>query len=136
MCLGHVWGDAPADRTTSENTTLADIPQTVSDAMFVTLKLGMRYLWVDRYCIDQNNAEEKHDAIRNMDSIYRNACVTIIAAAGNGPDYSLPEVSRSRKALVSVDIGGHSFMVVKNPIEDVQASIWNTRSWNYQEMLI
>jgi hypothetical protein len=57
--------------------------------MFVTLKLGMRYLWVDRYCINQDDPEEKHGAIRNKDSIYRNAFVTTIAAAGSGSDYGL-----------------------------------------------
>jgi hypothetical protein len=37
--------------------------------MYFTLKIGLTYLWVDRYCIDQNNTEEKHDNIRNMEAI-------------------------------------------------------------------
>ncbi|KAF1846244.1 HET-domain-containing protein [Cucurbitaria berberidis CBS 394.84] len=135
-CLSYVWGDAPVDNATSNNQTLAKIPQTVSDAMFVTLQLGMRYLWVDRYCIDQDNLEEKHDAIRNMDSIYGNAFITIIAAAGSGSDYGLPGVSRLRKATPSVRIGSHAFMVVQDPLTDIEASIWNTRGWTYQEMLL
>jgi hypothetical protein len=136
VCLSYVWGDAPADKATSDNTTLADIPQTVSDAMYVTIQLGMRYLWVDRYCIDQNNPQEKHDAIRNMDSIYRNACITIIAAAGSGSNHGLPGVSQPRKPLPSFDIAGHAFAVLKNPMDIVQASMWNSRGWTYQEMLL
>jgi hypothetical protein len=136
VCLSYVWGDSPADNATSDNTTLTNIPQTVSDAMSVTLQLGMRYLWVDRYCIDQDNPEEKHDAIRNMDSIYRNALVTIIVAAGSGSEYGLPGVSRPRKATTSFGIGSHAFVVVKNPTEDVELSTWNTRGWTYQEMLL
>ncbi|CAN9083409.1 unnamed protein product [Alternaria alternata] len=115
---------------------LANIPQTVSDAMCVTLKLGMRYLWVDRHCIDQENREEKHDAIRNMDSIYREAFVTIIAAAGSGSDYGLPGVSRPRKATPFVKIGSHAFVAMNDPFMDMETSVWNTRGWTYQEMLL
>lgn len=136
ICLSYVWGDAIADDATSHNITSANIPQTVSDAIFVTLQLGLRYLWVDKYCIDQNNPEEKHDAIRNMDSIYRGAFVTIIAAAGSGSDYGLPGVSRPRKAATSFGIGSHAFVVMENPREDVESSLWNTRGWTYQEMLL
>jgi hypothetical protein len=133
--LSYVWGEEFAEDAASNNQILTDVPKTVSDAMFVTLKLGMRYLWVDRYCIDQDNPEEKHNAIRNMDSIYRNAFVTIIAAAGNNSDYGLPGVSRPRKATSLVKIGGHAFLAVQNPSTDIQTSIWYTRGWTYQEML-
>lgn len=37
------------------------------------MKLGMRYLWVDKYCINQANNVGKMEHIRNMDKIYRNA---------------------------------------------------------------
>lgn len=136
ICLSYVWGDAPTENATFDDRSLAEIPQTVSDAMFVTLRLGMRYLWVDRYCIDQNNPEEKHDAIRNMDSIYRNAFITIIAAAGSGSDYGLPGVSRPRKSTPPVGIDSHAFMVMQNPSIDMKDSTWNTRGWTYQEMLL
>lgn len=135
-CLSYVWGDESAEDAASNNQILADVPKTVLDAMFVTLKLGMRYLWVDRYCIDQNNPEEKHNAIRNMNSIYRNAFVTIVAAAGNSSDYGLPGVSRPRKATSLVKIGSHAFVAVRNPSTDIQTSIWYTRGWTYQEMLL
>lgn len=135
-CLSYVWGEEFAEDAASNNQILTDVPKTVSDAMFVTLKLGMRYLWVDRYCIDQDNPEEKHNAIRNMDSIYRNAFVTIIAAAGNNSDYGLPGVSRPRKATSLVKIGGHAFVAVQNPLTDIQTSIWYTRGSTYQEMLL
>ena len=136
ICLSYVWGDTTVDNATSDDITSANIPRTVSDAIFVTLQLGVRYLWVDRYCIDQNNPEEKHDAIRSMDSIYRGAFVTIIAAAGSGSDYGLPGVSRPRKAATSFGIGSQAFVVIKNPSEDVESSMWNTRGWTYQEMLL
>ena len=34
-------------------------PRVITDAMTATVELGWQYLWVDRYCIDQND-EAKH----------------------------------------------------------------------------
>ena len=62
-------------------------PKVIKDAFLVTKKLGYRYLWVDRYCIVQDDAQEKHQQIKNMGSIYENARVTIVAAAGSDPTY-------------------------------------------------
>lgn len=69
VCLSYVWG-APTNHQCVSNSSLPDeLPSTVSDAMDVTLRAGFRYLWVDRYCIDQDDPEEKHNAIRDMDII-------------------------------------------------------------------
>ncbi|OJJ38775.1 hypothetical protein ASPWEDRAFT_104217 [Aspergillus wentii DTO 134E9] len=34
-------------------------PTTIQDAMTACGKLGIRYLWIDRLCIIQDNLEEK-----------------------------------------------------------------------------
>jgi hypothetical protein len=60
--------------------------------MYVAINLDIPFLWVDRYCIDQANSEEKHDLIRNMDRIYEGAEITIIAATGDDPHHGLPGV--------------------------------------------
>ncbi|KAF2024314.1 hypothetical protein EK21DRAFT_117909 [Setomelanomma holmii] len=87
-CLSYVWGRFPViDNDTS--TDLEQIPKTIDDAIQVTSQLGIQYLWVDRYCIDQNNDLEKHLLIQNMDSIYHRATVTIVAASGNSPSEGL-----------------------------------------------
>lgn len=91
--LSYVWGDVSADR---QDKLFEDCPATIEDAIRVTLALDIHFLWVDRYCIDHENANEKHEQIQSMHKIYEGAHVTIIAAAGNSPDYGLPGVSRSR----------------------------------------
>jgi hypothetical protein len=69
VCLSYVWGSGSLGvEVPGENLSYA-LPQTISDAMTVTLALGLRYLWVDRYCVDQSNAEEKHNLIKNMNTI-------------------------------------------------------------------
>ncbi|KAM6524246.1 hypothetical protein FSOLCH5_004848 [Fusarium solani] len=70
--LSYVWG--PGEEKW---------PQTIKDAMTVTRMMGLKYLWVDRLCIDQNNLEEKMFLISKMNAIYEGAEVTIINAAGD-----------------------------------------------------
>jgi hypothetical protein len=69
VCLSYVWGSKTSNQEESKRAFPHDLPSTIAGAMDVTLKIGLTHLWVDRYCIDQNNAEEKNDIIRNMDAI-------------------------------------------------------------------
>jgi hypothetical protein len=69
VCLSYVWGSKAPTQEALDNLLPINLPATISDAMVVTLKIGLRYLCVDRYCIDQNNADEKHNIVRNMDGI-------------------------------------------------------------------
>ena len=135
-CLSYVWGGHNEHPNSGGEELLQDLPQTVSDALTVTLELGIRYLWVDRYCIDQNSFDEKHDAIRQMDAIYHGAMITIIAAAGNNADHGLPGISRPRDTQYVIDIAGYEFIITADPVRSVLGSTWNTRGWTFQESLL
>jgi hypothetical protein len=136
-CLSYVWGDRLTNEQGDLASTLHQTPQTIEDAMSVTLSLGMFYLWVDRYCIDQRDLHEKHDIIRNMDRIYQGAEVTIIAPTGRNPQYGLPGVGNtSRRPQLSLLAGDHAFLSTENVREQIHASVWNSRGWTYQEMLM
>lgn len=70
------------------------LPETIRDAIQITRKLGLRYLWVDAFCILQGlNDEEarldwqQHSAI--MGDIYGNSFVTIAAAAAVHADIGI-----------------------------------------------
>lgn len=136
ICLSYVWG-----QTLDDNTHLSvlpcGLPTTIEDAITVTLKLGMRYLWVDRYCIDQQNKVEVLHQLKVMDLIYQNAELTIVAAAGEDPWYGLPGVSsRPRDSQLFRKIWGILFVPpVSSPVEFIEDSTWNTRGWTYQEAL-
>jgi hypothetical protein len=73
VCLSYLWGPNLPVQIETHGTLPEHLPVTISDAMIVTLEVGLRYLWVDRYCIDQSNAEEKHNNIRNMNAICKSA---------------------------------------------------------------
>jgi len=56
------------------------LPQTIKDAVKVTLHLGLRHLWVDAFCIVQDDPLDKLSEISKMSEIYKLALVTISAA--------------------------------------------------------
>jgi hypothetical protein len=60
---------------------LSILPQSVQNAAFVTQKLGLRYLWIDAFCIIQDSQEDKDKEIARMDRVYGGAYLTIAAAS-------------------------------------------------------
>jgi hypothetical protein len=57
-CLSYVWGSQPTVEKVDSDGYLQNVPLTITDAMLVTINLGLSFLWVDRYCIDQSNPDE------------------------------------------------------------------------------
>lgn len=55
------------------------IPATVQDAALITTQLGIKYLWVDRFCIVQDDEVDVEMEIVQMPEIYYNAELTISA---------------------------------------------------------
>lgn len=93
---------------------------------------------MDQYCIDQDDANEKHNQIVQMDKIYSEASLTIIAAAGDGADYGLPGVSiRPRSPLPQVQLHGLALRSTTTyPHDLVESSKWASRGWTFQEALL
>lgn len=69
-----------------------DLPLTVQDAIRFTLNLDIRYLWVDRLSIVQDDADYKHRQIERMDIVYSHAHMTIVAASGVSANAGLASV--------------------------------------------
>lgn len=86
--LSYAWGtlnqeDKGVSSASAKGSLPETLPLTVSDAMRVVLELHLKYLWVDKYCIDQSNLTKLQSQISIMDLIYDRAVVTIIAGCGD-----------------------------------------------------
>jgi hypothetical protein len=134
ITLSYVWGQGEVVDETIDG-RLEVIPRVIEDAFQVVKSLGYRYLWVDRYCIPQNNTGEKHRLIQEMGSIYRNSTLTLIAAAGEDPTYGLPGVSVvPRWEMSPIRIGDFDLIPSRqNHISTMKESKWNSRGWTFQE---
>lgn len=113
------------------------LPQTIQDAMEVVRRLEMRFLWVDRYCINSSEPATKHYMISNMDTIYARSCLTIIAAAGDNDKHGLPTIRRERPMTNIPPWNGIAFRDVPGfQLDHFKDSNWSTRGWTYQEGLL
>ena len=132
--LSYVWGPSSSSEPLLDGDRLpATTPMAIEDAIQCTTQLGFRYLWVDRYCIDQASPS-KHLQIHNMDLIYGCASVTIVNAAGDDSDCSLPGVSNlPRTSQGSFAIDGKRFLQIQPSLADIQKSTWASRGWTLQE---
>ena len=134
VTLSYVWG--PLSGPHVNDVIFSNLPPTIKDSIAVCQKLGYKYLWVDRYCIPQDDVEERHRQIQQMGTIYRNSALTIVACAGSDPQYGLPGVSKSRTPHSSILIKdvGH---IQQIPVTaDIRRSVWAKRGWTYQEALL
>jgi hypothetical protein len=135
--LSYVWGTSKSgdEDQCIHNILPTTLPRTIEDAMSVTKVLDLRYLWIDRYCIDQENDAEKQIQIQQMDLIYQNAFVTIVAAAGTDPHFGLPGVGATpRTPQPTTWIKGRCLVsTLSDPRLLIKASKWMQRAWTYQE---
>jgi hypothetical protein len=144
LALSYVWGhmkQSPVPLVAGESNTnsTSDIfPRTIEDAMKVVRRLGYRYLWVDRYCINQNNAAEKHTQIRDMGRIYANAVATIVAVGGNDSEAGLPGVTIvQRTEQPSAMIKGRLLVsTLPHLTYFLDRFTWASSGWTYQEAML
>jgi Heterokaryon incompatibility protein (HET) len=77
---------------------LPDVPKTFEDAIVVTRKLHVQYLWIDSLCIIQDDPEDWGTESLLMDQVYKNALLNIAATAASdssgGLFYSRPHLVR------------------------------------------
>ncbi|PMD31985.1 HET-domain-containing protein, partial [Hyaloscypha variabilis F] len=136
VTLSYRWG--PSSGSTEYLESLPkEVPSTIRDSITVTRKLGFRYLWIDRYCINQLIPDEVSAQICKMDLIYQNSEVTIVAL-GEDPTYGLPGVRERRRLVQGCVQAGRQLLVssLMDPRYHIQSSTWSNRGWTYQEALL
>src|SRR3569833_2663823 len=141
VTLSYLWGAAvPGDsspETTGVDALPQRVPKVIDDAVVATRNLGFQYLWVDRNNQPHKSHGKMTEQLRNMGNIYANSYVTIIAAAGEGPDFGLPGVTTTARAQQpSIRIGKHHLVYCCTTRDQILHSRWNSRGWTYQEALL
>lgn len=151
IALSYVWGQSTTLTANKGNRDALSQPgglsraaekvpiaRTILDAIVLTRKANLRYIWVDSLCIVQDDEAEKLRLIGEMASVYLAAVITIIAAAGDSASAGLPGIQpKSRKieqdiARVSPEL---SLVLPRQLRTNIDSSTWNTRGWTFQERL-
>ncbi|KAI0379784.1 heterokaryon incompatibility protein-domain-containing protein [Hypomontagnella monticulosa] len=140
VALSYVWGDVEPCKPGLDQSLPKLLPTTIADAIEVTLGLGYEFLWVDQLCIDQSHNEEKREQINQMDLIYAQAEITLIAAAGEDTAYGLPGVGRTPRTGSIIPTTSDCITIYVsatiNVKDDIISSKWASRGWTYQESLL
>ncbi|KAK2767497.1 hypothetical protein FQN54_003654 [Arachnomyces sp. PD_36] len=106
MALSHCWG--ASSRLTTTKDTLEDLkngiatsflPKTFQDAIKITRRLGVKYLWIDCFCIVQDDPLDWERESSAMAQIYRNSYLTI-AASASSDSYSGCFPKRSKDSYI------------------------------------
>ncbi|KAF1956882.1 HET-domain-containing protein, partial [Byssothecium circinans] len=163
FCLSHCWGETQPYILTKETAAALrsglhtnELPRTFQDAIHVTRKFQVRYLWIDSLCIFQDNIEDWSTEARNMQKVYSGAICTIAATAATNHGEGLffarkPEFIRPRwinttwsPKAISKD-GNHDSKLRYPPagmylfentdlwVEGVEETPLNMRAWVAQE---
>jgi hypothetical protein len=157
--LSYCWGKRGTFWTTGSNISerreeiaLKDFPGTIQDAVLITRKLGIQYLWVDALCILQGGDNdrkaqedwEQHSLI--MGDIYGNAFVTLGAAAATHADSGifherkLPRYCRipldTENETGSIDLCSGSAREYGNFRISHKMQPLYKRSWAFQEKVL
>jgi hypothetical protein len=153
VALSYVWGtdSNPLQTLRSNVEALSQLyafrnkelgpPLTIQDSMGITSSLGLRYLWVDRFCIVQDNEKTKGAQLAAMASIYANAYFTIAACDGtavSGLAGSKPERHRE-PPYGCFQFSQTCQMQLMQPIKYLSISegrMYYTRGWTFQEWML
>lgn len=147
MALSYCWGGKQEVVTTMatlkvnmQGVPMRSLPLSIQDAITVSRKLEIRYLWVDALCIIQDSQADKTIEISKMGNIYKNATLTV--AAGNTKKAS-DGFLKPRKQLISSSVpflcpDGEMGNILISPVPhyNPRKEPLNTRGWTLQEKLL
>lgn len=158
VALSHQWGVAPMVAGKFATTTIdnihrisaekgvedASLPQTFQDAVIITRKLGVKYLWIDSLCILQKNGQKEDPASKKdwdkesqlMEKIFGSAYLTIAASCANNrfEGFLKPRVPRQFVTMRGGDGAQFHLCEIIDKFEtDVEKGELNRRGWVLQE---
>jgi hypothetical protein len=148
--LSHCWGNAPFLKLLKENFNafaqfieFEQLPRTFKDALKITQKLGLEYIWIDSLCIIQDSEQDWHIEAGQMSSVYGGSYVNIAASSAKGAHEGclLKSEDKIDALQAIVTSAGHPSAAVQFERYDtyrnaVTASHLATRAWAFQEKVL
>jgi hypothetical protein len=125
IALSHCWGKEQLITTTQatfwdrvSGIPLDSLPKTFQDAVQLTRRLKIRYLWIDSLCIIQDSASDWKKEAALMDSVYSNALFTVSADSASDSSKGLSCPNREQLDSSPLRISSPDLYVRRAPRED------------------
>ncbi|KXX74466.1 hypothetical protein MMYC01_204470 [Madurella mycetomatis] len=133
VALSHCWAKHQP-LTTKKGTLqqrkkgipLVNVPQAFQDAILVTRKLGIGYLWIGSLCIIQNDSDDWVREAARKCSVYQNATLTISADAARGSTQGLLKQVSARRfsPAVALPVSGNDLNSNPVYIREIAVGSW------------
>ncbi|PQE08372.1 Heterokaryon incompatibility protein [Rutstroemia sp. NJR-2017a WRK4] len=151
IALSHCWGQLPSNQvppycTTKQNIeprrvgfTVADLPRTFQDAIEVTRKLDLQYLWIDSLCILQGAGGDWEQESKRMEDVFASAYCTVAASSASDSSTGFLEHQiDNENTYIQNESGQYLYLSTNlaNFDEDVENSQLNQRAWVLQERIL
>ncbi|KAH7176377.1 heterokaryon incompatibility protein-domain-containing protein [Dactylonectria macrodidyma] len=157
IALSHCWGTNLLKCMTKTanlpqmkaNIDWHDLTPTFRDAVEITRRLGVRYIWIDALCIVQDSREDWANESIKMGDIYHNAFLTISASHardGSGGCFNKQSSVGLGETTITITTNDHSTGLKSSimlsstfqfhPPRVVEDSPINSRGWVYQERIL
>jgi hypothetical protein len=150
LTLSHRWGDNTVYKLTEpklENFKtgihVADLPRTFTQAIEVTRRLQIRYLWIDSLCIIQDSVHDWQIESVQMETVYANSHLNIAATAANNSQEGLFRPRNKGKfwpteVVIMVKGASRQYLAYDPDVANSQleAMPLNRRAWVLQERFL
>ncbi|KAK9788205.1 putative Heterokaryon incompatibility domain-containing protein [Seiridium cardinale] len=155
VALSYCWGPAQYNTLTTIEANyhqhcleipVAKTAKTLRDAMLVTRQLGLQYLWIDALCIIQDSDSDKDLQISKMRSIFENAFITIVAAAGENASSGFLEMPTQQNDIAfqlpyrhpedEEGSMGTIYAIEADTKQSMKDQPINLRAWTLEERLL
>ena len=149
ICLSHCWGDSRNKCQTTKaslevnkvSISVDQLPPSMQDAIAVTRKFGIRYLWIDSLCIVQDGLEDWSHQAAHMASIYEDAFLIIGATSTKSDEEAFIQPLRTHLKLRVKTLEGTLQDLYVQPVGRPKDKLFEDppllrRAWCYQERLL
>jgi hypothetical protein len=148
VALSHRWGTSLIKTTLTTYTRRrleikwGELPRIFQDAITITRRLGLNYVWIDSLCIVQDDIKDWQEQSAQMASIYAGSFITIAATSSDGSDSTY--LSYTNRAEISAPLNPHQIFARKqikhehmfnSRMSDVAYPLFS-RAWCFQERLL
>jgi hypothetical protein len=147
--LSHAWGNGNTIKTQAsnlpsykENIPWNGLPKTFREAIQVTLRLGLRYIWIDSLCIIQDDDVDWRNEGSRMASVYSQSYLTIAATKSSnsrGGCFAVSSPQYIGHTYELKDSHGDGYTIhVRHQLEHRQTTEFPLlgRGWVFQERLL
>ena len=128
--------------TLSNAITLRELPKTFADAVQITRKLGVEYIWIDSLCIIQDDEDDWRRETALMEHVYGGSYLNIAASSATSVHGGCWVTTSGMQSAfrTKVKVGSGELVREIRDEECYDDAVWNshlaTRAWALQEKVL